>query len=70
LCFLFVGAGLFWGEKPIFGVRAICGGKAACGRWRKSNMSKTKEKQRGTHVDKPSHVRVRVFYTNVMAMSQ
>jgi hypothetical protein len=38
------------------------GGKATCQR--------PKEKQCGTHADKPSHVRVRVFDMNVMAMSQ
>jgi hypothetical protein len=32
-----------------------------CRRWRKSSMA---------HADKPSHVRVRVFDMNVMAMSQ
>jgi hypothetical protein len=33
-------------------------------------MPKTKEKQRGAHAYKPSHVRVRVCDMNVMAMSQ
>jgi hypothetical protein len=43
------------GRKFNFGACTIYGGKAACQRWRKNNMSKTREKQRNAHVDKPSH---------------
>jgi hypothetical protein len=56
------------GRKAYFGVCTISGGKTTCERWRKSSISKTEEKQRGAHAYKPSHVRVRVFDMNVMAM--
>jgi hypothetical protein len=37
--------------------------------WRKISMQKMEEKKHDTHADKPSDVRVSVFYMNVMAIS-
>jgi hypothetical protein len=71
---LFLRVDLFWERKPICELTPIFGEKilflSAHHMWRKINMKNMEEKQCGMHVEKPSHVRVRVFQRNVMFRSQ